>query len=133
MTQSNDIEATQNFFERPARITSHALVEVKKCKCLPFWTYSAVLLDISIAGFKIEFTGEVKITPGNEYWLIIPLRPLGIYSPEKLSCKVECRWFDEKRFRVGGVFMSLSKTDSLLIEQILSTLIDKQTDEEEKE
>lgn len=117
--------AKQTTIQREPRLTSHALVEVRRYRYLPFLAHSAVLLDISLAGFKLEFTGEVKAKPGNQYWLNIPLRPLGIYSPDRLNCKVECRWFDEKRFRIGGVFMSLSKTERLIVEQVLETLKQK--------
>lgn len=110
------------FKNRPARITSHALVEVRKFKHLPFFAQSAVLLDISLAGFKLEFTGETTVKPGTQYWLSIPLRPLGIYSPERLICQGECRWFDSQRFRIGGVFMALSKTERLIVEQVLGAL-----------
>lgn len=115
------------FNRRPVRITSHALIDVRKYKYLPLACFSAVLLDISLAGFKLEFTGEVQATPGKQYWLNIPLRPLGIYSPRRLLCHIECRWFDEKRFRIGGVFMDLNKTERLIVEQIIETLIDKNT------
>ncbi len=110
--------------ERPRqeRVLSHALVEVRRFKHLPFSCHSAVLLDISLSGFKLEFTGEFRAEPGKQYWLHIPLAPLGIYAPKRIMCKVECRWFDEKRFRIGGVFMGMSKTETLLIEQTIETL-----------
>lgn len=110
---------------REPRITSHALVDVKKFKHLPFFTESAVLLDLSVAGFKLEFTGEVESKPGVQYWLSIPLRPLGITSPNKLMCRAECRWFDESRFRIGGVFVNLTKADRLILEQVLEALRSK--------
>jgi hypothetical protein len=107
---------------RPARFTSHALAEVKKFKHLPFMCHSAVLLDISLGGFKLEFTGEVNTKPGQQYWLSIPLSPLGIYAPSKLVCRSEVRWFDDKRHRIGGVFMEITKKDKLIIEQIIDSL-----------
>lgn len=110
--------------ERPRqeRFVSHALVEVRSYRFLPFGCHSAVLLDISLSGFKLEFTGEVNASPGKQYWLCIPLAPLGIFAPKRLMCKVECRWFDEKRYRIGGVFMDLTKTDQLLVEQTIESL-----------
>jgi len=116
-TQENHNNST-----RPARVTSHALVEVRRFKKLSLFAQSAVLLDISLAGFKLEFTGETAVKRGQQYWLVIPLRPLGIYSPEKLTVKAECRWFDAHRFRIGGVFMSLNKSERLIVEQILNAL-----------
>ena len=107
---------------RAQRYISHALVEVRRFRFLPLFCESAVLLDISVGGFKLEFTGEVKVIPGNQYWLNIPLSPLGIYAPKKLVCKSECRWFDDTRSRIGGTFIDLSKTEQMLIEQIVSSL-----------
>lgn len=108
--------------ERQDRYSSHALVELRRFKHLPFGIHSAVLLDISLGGFKAEFTGEVQARPGEQFWINIPLTPLGIFAPARLMCKGECRWFDAKRFRVGGVFMQLSRTDRLIIDQVIETL-----------
>jgi hypothetical protein len=112
----------KNMAPRQERIISHALVEVRRYRFLPFFCYSAVLLDISLNGFKLEFTSEVSLSPSRQYWLNIPLSPLGIYAPKKLTCKCECRWFDGKRFRIGGVFLNLTKTQKLVIEQAIEGL-----------
>ena len=108
--------------QRPERFVSHALVEVRRFRSFPFFCQSAVLLDISLSGFKIEFTSDHRIQPGARNWLNIPLNPLGIYAPKRLIVQSECRWFDEKRFRVGGVFIDLSRNEMMLIEQIIETL-----------
>lgn len=107
---------------RENRYPSHALVEVCKFKHLPFGIHSAVLLDISQSGFKAEFTTEVRVRPGTKYWLSIPLTPLGIFAPARLLCRGECRWFDEKKFRIGGTFAELDKTDRHILEQVIETL-----------
>ncbi len=107
---------------RENRYASHALVELRKFKHLPFRVHSAVLLDISLGGFKAEFTGEVKARSGEEFWLSVPLVPLGIFAPTRLFCRGETRWFDEKRFRIGGVFLQLTKTDRHVLEQVIETL-----------
>jgi hypothetical protein len=107
---------------RQNRYPSHALVEIRKFKRLPLKIHSAVLLDISLGGFKVEYTSDVTTKPGDTLWISIPLGPLGIYAPSKLTCKVECRWFDGKRFRIGGVFMELSKTERHIIDQVVETL-----------
>lgn len=107
---------------RADRFTSHALVEVRKFRHLPFGIQSAVLLDISLGGFKAEFTGEAILKPGQQFWLAIPLTPLGIFAPSRLLCRGECRWFDTKKFRIGGVFLNLTKTDRHIIEQVIETL-----------
>jgi len=112
----------QNTEARPARFTSHALVEVHRFKSIPFFRQSAILLDISLGGFKIEFTGETVSAPGKKYWLTIPLSPLGIYAPTKLVCRAEVRWFDQERYRIGGVFMEISKKEQLIIQQVIASL-----------
>jgi hypothetical protein len=107
---------------RAKRYVSHALVEVRRFKWLPFFCHSAVLLDISSSGFKLGFTGEIQTSAGNQYWLHIPLSPLGIPAPQRLMCRCEVRWFDEQRFRIGGTFLGLTKSDQTLIEQIVVSL-----------
>lgn len=108
--------------DRENRYTSHALVEFRKFKVLPIGIHSAILLDISLGGFKIELTGDKKVRTGENFWLHIPLAPLGIYAPARLMCRGECRWFDAERYRVGGVFTDLSKTDRMIIDQIVETM-----------
>lgn len=117
--QSGDSKSSVN---RAERFVSHALVEVRKFKQLPFFVDSAVLLDISVGGFKIEFTGDRVAKPGEKFWLSIPLSPLGIFAPTRISCKGECRWFDAKRFRVGGTFSNLSEGDRMVIQRIVENL-----------
>ena len=107
---------------RAKRYVSHALVEVRRFKWLPFFCHSAVLLDISTIGFKLEFTGETDVAPGAQYWLNVPLSPLGILAPTRFICRCECRWFDPQRFRIGGTFLNMTNTDSMLIEQIVASL-----------
>lgn len=113
---------------RPDRYTSHALVEVRRFRRLPLFCQSAVLLDISISGFKIEFTSEHIVEPGSRYWLNIPLSPLGIYAPRRLNLLGESRWFDQNRFRIGGVFLDLTKRDKIVLEQIIETIHSRRTE-----
>lgn len=119
MAQSDKPSSLAN---RADRFTSHALVEVRRFKHLPFGIQSAVLLDISLGGFKAEFTGEAQLKPGQQFWIAVPLTPLGIFAPTRLLCRGECRWFDDKKFRIGGVFLNLTKTDRHIIEQVIDTL-----------
>lgn len=107
---------------REARYTSHALVELKQYRYLPLNIKSAILLDLSLNGFKAELTEESYLDTGSVFWLNIPLHPLGIYGKTSLQCKAECRWFDSKSFRLGGVFTQLSKNESDIIDQIINTL-----------
>lgn len=107
---------------RERRYISHALVEIRKLKLWPFGIKSAVLLDISLSGFKMEYTSEVSSKPGDQFWLNIPLSPLGIFSPAHLMIQGECRWFDNGRYRVGGIFLELSNNDKMIVEQIVDTV-----------
>lgn len=122
MRPNANVSSNIEKIKRDSRYLSHALLEVRRFRYLPFGIQSAVLLDISAGGFKIEYTGEFRAKPGSQFWLSIPLAPLGIYAPTRLMCQGECRWFDEKRFRVGGVFTNLTRADHLIIDQIIDTL-----------
>jgi hypothetical protein len=108
--------------ERQRRYISHALVEVRRFKSLPFFCHSAVLLDMSPGGFKLEFTSDIRVHPGSKSWLSIPLSPLGILDPKLLICQYECRWFDEGRYRMGGIFINLKESDQALLGQIIAGL-----------
>ena len=108
--------------DRATRYSSHSLVEVRRFKWVPILCDSAVLLDISTGGFKLEFTGEARVEPGSMHWLHIPLAPLGIYAPNRILCRSECRWFDEARCRMGGTLTDLSRKDQMVIEQIVTAL-----------
>jgi hypothetical protein len=107
---------------RPERFTSHTLVEIRRFKSLPFLVQSAVLLDISLGGFKAEFTGESKTKKGQIFWISIPLTPLGIYAPSRLVILSQCRWFDLDHYRLGGVFVELEKSDKIILEQVIETI-----------
>lgn len=108
--------------DRNTRYTSHALVELRKSKIIPFGIHSGVLLDLSLGGLKMEFTGESKAKQGSSYWITIPLSPLGINAPKKFMARIECRWFDNERYRLGGSFVGLEEVDTNLLQQIISKL-----------
>ncbi len=108
--------------KRAERFVSHALVEVRKYRHLPFFVDSAVSLDISIGGFKIEFTSDRVAKPGEKFFLSIPLSPLGIFAPARLTAKGECRWFDGKRYRVGGTFSGITDSDRMVIQRVVENL-----------
>lgn len=110
---------------RQERFISHALVEVRKFRWLPFGIHSAVLLDLSLMGFKIEFTGEFVARVQGKYWLNIPLAPLGIHSPARIICQTQAKWFDQRKYRMGGVFTHLDRPQRIIINQIVETLKDK--------
>ena len=114
-----------NDANREVRYRSHALIEMKKFKLLPFFAFSGVLLDMSLSGLKVDLTKAADVKPGNQFWLQIPLSPLGIFAPSKLLCKIECRWYDPNKFRLGGVFLDLTRTERLIIDQIITTLDEK--------
>ena len=118
-------KSNNSLTNRESRFVSHAIVEMRKFKHLPFYCHSAVLLDLSPSGFKLEFTGETQIEPGDVYWLQIPLSSFGIYTPKSITVKCQCRWFDFSRYRVGGAFLNVSKRDLVIIESILENLTNK--------
>ena len=111
--------------DRQARHTSHALVEIKLNRWWPFGIKSGVLLDISVEGFKVEFTSEVKIKSLQKLWISIPLAPLGMMGPKFLSLPVEVRWFDESKYRIGGIFLELDKTDLQTVRRLVGVLAEK--------
>lgn len=114
--------ALNNQSNRPDRFSSHTLVEIRRFKNLPFFVQSAVLLDISLGGFKAEYTGEIQSKKGQIFWISIPLAPLGIYAPSRLMLLGQCRWYDPDRFRLGGVFVEVKKADKIILEQVIEAV-----------
>lgn len=129
MTATTNSKNEDKQVDRELRYRSHALIEVRKYKHIPLFAVSGVLLDMSFSGFKLDLTKQADVKPGDRFWLQIPLATLGIFAPSKLICQGECRWYDPKRFRVGGVFLELNKTERLIVDQIIMTLEDKKKSE----
>lgn len=121
----SDVKQNKFRADRPSRFVSHTLIEIRKFKILPFSIQSAVLLDISLGGFKAEFTAENATKMGEIFWLSIPLSPLGIYAPNRLLLHAQCRWFDPSKFRLGGVFIELKKSEKIILEQVIETIQDQ--------
>jgi len=108
---------------RPERFVSHALVEVRRFKTLPFFVQSGILLDMSTAGIKVEFTSNnVSLKAGDLRWLHIPMAPLGLRGMKDLICQVDIRWFDRASARMGGVFTQMDPVSQMLVEQIVQRL-----------
>ncbi len=112
------------FFMRPTRVVSYFLVNIKKYRYLPFFSScSAVLLDISFSGLKLNIEGDYKLSSGQQFWLSIPLAPVGIFSPSKLVIRCECKWFDSAKMRAGCIFVNPNQKEERLIDQIITQLL----------
>lgn len=118
-SQNNlDLSETERQIQnRAPRFESHALVEIKT-GWMPFSHASAVLLDLSLGGFKIEFVNPVKIKTNVPMTMSIPLAPFQILSPAKLKTKIVIKWYDPKQLRAGGIFENIGN-DHYLFERIL--------------
>lgn len=108
--------------QRPDRFFSHAVVEVRRSRWLPFFFHSGILLDLSEAGFKAEIMGSFKIRPQDQLWLRLPLVGFGIRDLDKMDLQVEIKWIDEPNARIGGVFLALDADQKAVIAQVLATL-----------
>ena len=119
---------TKEQIERRTRYTSHALVEVRKWKWWPLGVASGVLLDMSMDGFKLEFTSEYTAKTLDRLWITLPLGPLGILAPQRLSLPVEVRWFDDRRYRIGGVFLEISDEEKTVVNRVVKSLKERGLD-----
>jgi hypothetical protein len=130
-TFSSEEHANESGERRPLqrfpRFQSHALVDVKTSSWNPFASFSAVLLDLSVQGFKIEFVSPVTIHAGERARLVIPLSPFRILSPERLKLRIVVKWFDARNQRAGGVFEGATAADAHVIEKILDRLLSQET------
>lgn len=110
--------------DRAPRFESHALVEVKS-PWNPFSASSAVLLDLSVTGFKIEFVNSTRIKQGATLTMSIPLAPFDIKAPARVKLKIIVKWFDEKQMRAGGIFLEITEQQKYLVERVLTYILDR--------
>jgi len=120
MTPTNSTTPATAAQNRAERVISHALVEMRPYRWLPFGIKSAVLLDLSSSGFKAEFTGAVQCKTGDRFFMHIPLMPFGIKAPSSISCAVIVKWFDPQKMRIGGIFDSVTNTNQVYLDQIIA-------------
>lgn len=123
--ESADINE-QQYSSRAPRFPSHALIDVRLSKWNPFSKCSAVLLDMSVTGFKIQFVDPVEIKPNTRFAIIVPLEPFGILGGGRLYLRAEMRWYDADIKRAGGVFFNCTDHERLMIERILASVISRQ-------
>jgi len=123
-----DKDLSQEQLDRRTRYTSHALIEVRRWRLWPFGVTSGVLLDMSVDGFKLEFTSEYTAKTLDRLWITLPLGPLGIMAPQRLSLPVEVRWFDGRRFRIGGVFLGLTPEQKIIVSKVVKSLKERGLD-----
>lgn len=114
---------------RSERLISHALVEIRRYSWWPFGVKSAVLLDLSNEGFKIELTGKATCAIGDSFWMQIPLTPFGITNPSDISLKISVKWFDPKKMRIGGVFENPDNVSKIYLEKIIEKVKDQALNE----
>lgn len=112
----------ESIIKRAKRVESHALVDIKLSSWNPFSTTSAVLLDLSWQGFKIEFVNQVKVKPGSKLSMSVPLASFGILAPARLKLKIQVKWFDGRMLRAGGIFEPENHEQDYLIQKIIDVL-----------
>lgn len=121
-SHDQEMSAPSSAEARAKRHLSHALVELQRFRWWPFTTQSAILLDISMGGFKAEVTGRVSALAGQRMWFKVPLSPWGIFSPKRLVVGAEIRWVDPQRSRLGGTFNEMREDERRVLEQLIGVL-----------
>jgi hypothetical protein len=107
---------------RVPRYVSHALVDIGPQWWNPFLNRTAVLLDLSTQGFKIEFTSRLNVKPGGKIRMEIPLEPFQVMTPKVLKLRAILKWCDPNRLRAGGVFLKLSDFETHIIDKVITHL-----------
>ena len=107
------------------RLLSHTVIDVRPFRHLPLFTQSSHLLDISSGGVLLEFITVPRIVEGKKYWMTGHLTPLGITDVHQLNCYLECRWVDDKKCRVGGLFVDLKEKEQRIVDLVLQRIREK--------
>lgn len=107
---------------RSPRFLSHALVDIRPFWWNPFYTVSAILLDLSEEGFKFECTESISLRPSSRIALNIPLVPFGLRSPRHFKAQGTVRWFDPSSMRAGGTFLPLNTSQTQSLRHIIRCL-----------
>lgn len=114
-----------SFLIRPPRFPSHALIDVRLSRWNPFARLSAVLIDVSVTGFKLQLVDRSNLKVGATCELSIPLSPFGVQVSENLIVKGEIKWVDQEGMRAGGIFVDVPDHSRLLIERVIAAVIRK--------
>ena len=108
------------------RYRAHVLAELKKYRWIPFFsTYSGVIIDLSDFGMKFSFSAEVDIKPFTSCFVRIPLASLNIEEPRMFEANVEVKWFDQKKYKMGALFINLNASQKKLLKKMISALNEK--------
>jgi hypothetical protein len=43
-------------------------------------------------------------------------------APQRLSLPIEVRWFDDRRYRIGGVFLEISNEQKSVVDRVVKSL-----------
>ena len=121
--KKDDAETQQSRHNQ--RLLSHTIIDVRPFRSLPLFTQSSHLLDISNGGVLLEFITVPRITEGKKYWMIGHLTPLGINDVHQLQCYLQCRWVDDNKCRVGGLFVDLDEQNRRIVELVLQRIREK--------
>jgi hypothetical protein len=112
---------------RAPRFPSHALIDLRTNRWNPFSKRSAVLLDMSVSGFKIQLVDKAVLKMNSMCYLDVPLEPFGILSGQRLVVRAQVKWFDPEGLRAGGVFVGTSDNERLLIERVIAAVISRES------
>ncbi len=108
--------------ERAPRVFAHAVATIKANKWNPLGGWSAILLDISAGGCKLELVEGAGFKEGKKYYVDIPLASFNIDEPHALKLYGEVMWYNDKRLRIGFRFIGAKQSDVDMINYILDNL-----------
>lgn len=108
--------------ERLMRTPSFNILDVRTNFWNPFSKHSAVLLDLTEQGFKIEFIEAVIIEPQAHVSLHIPLSPFRIPERTTLKLKAVVKWFERASMRAGGEFLALQPAHIETLKRMIAFL-----------
>ena len=108
--------------KRAPRVFAHAIATIKANNWNPLGGWSAIVLDLSAGGCKLELVEGNKFKEGKKYYLDIPLASFNVSEPNSLKLYGEVMWYNDKRLRIGFRFIEPKREQVDIINHILDNL-----------
>ena len=104
------------------RLRSSMEIRVRCPSWNPFSAKQALLLDLSLGGFGLEFCQKTRLQVGANVLLLLSPWSFGLAGSSTLSLGAQVVWFDERACRCGGRLLLESGEKRVRLQEALDQL-----------